>query len=88
MRHEKNNFNQYYAIAFDPIEIQTHQAPLNFSFLKDFYVVGEKWPERVVKWPFLSLKFSGFFLQNCKKREIITIMFYVLAFDPIRFLIC
>ena len=79
-------------IVFDPIEIQTNQAPqndrLNLSFLKDFNVVGEKWPERVVKWPFLSLKFSGFFLQNCKKREIIFIMFFVLAFDPIRFLIC
>ena len=56
--------------------------------MKDFNVDGEKWPERVVKWPFLSLKFSSFFLQNCKKREIIFIMFFVLAFDPIRFLIC
>ena len=70
MRHEKNHFNQYYAIAFDPIEIQTHQAlqsdRLNLSFLKDFNVVGEKWPERVVKWPFLSRKFSGFFYKTAK----------------------
>ena len=79
-------------MSFDPIEIQTHQAPqndrLNLSFFKDLNVVGEEWPERVVKWSFLSCKFSGFFLQNCKKREIIFIMFYVVAFDQIRFLVC
>ena len=36
----------FYVVTFDPIEIQTHQAPqndrLNLSFLKDFHVVGEK----------------------------------------------
>ena len=68
---KKYDFNQYYAISSDPIEIQTHQAPqndrLNFSFSKDFSVVDEKRPERVVKWPFLSRKFPGLFLQNCKK---------------------
>ena len=50
-------------------------------------LVHEKWPERVVKWPFLSRTFSDFFLQNCKKREIIFILFYVVAFDPIRLMI-
>ena len=39
-------YNQYNALAFDPIEIQTHYAPqndrLNLSFLKDFGVVGKK----------------------------------------------
>ena len=43
---KKNHLNWYYAIAFDPIEIQTHQAPqidhLNLSFLKDFNVVDKK----------------------------------------------
>ena len=38
--------NYYNALAFDPIEIQTHYAPqndrLNLSFLKDFGVVGKK----------------------------------------------
>ena len=33
-------------ITFDPIKIQTHSAPqndrLNFSFVKDTHVVGEK----------------------------------------------
>jgi len=36
----------YNALAFDPIEIQTHYAPqndrLNLSFLKDFDVDGKK----------------------------------------------
>ena len=46
-RHEKKIIINYqYAIAFDPIEIQTCDAPqnnrLNHSFLKDFDVVGEK----------------------------------------------
>ena len=40
---------------------------LNLSFSKDFSVVDEQRPERVVKWPFLSRKFPGLFLQNCKK---------------------
>ena len=43
---KKNHLNWYYAIAFDPIEIQTHQAPqidhLNLSFLKDINVVDKK----------------------------------------------
>ena len=81
-----------YVIAFDPIEIQTQQAPqndcLNLSVLKDFNVVGEKGPERVVKWPFFSCIFSGFFLQNCKKREMLFIKFYVVAFDPLRIFTC
>ena len=36
----------FYAVAFNPIEIQTHQAPqndrLNLSFVKDFYVVSKE----------------------------------------------
>ena len=42
---KKNPLNWYYAIVFDPIEIQTQQAPpidhLNLSFLKDFNVVDK-----------------------------------------------
>ena len=68
-------------IVFDPIEIQTNQAPqndrLNLSFLKDFNVVGEKWPERVVKWPFLSHKFSGFFFTKLQKKG--NYFYYVLC---------
>ena len=37
--------------------------------MKDVHVVGKKWPEMVIKWPFMSHKFSLFFLQNCKKLE-------------------
>ena len=44
-----------YIIAFDTIEIWTQQAPQNglgnLSFVKDTNVVGNKWPERVLKWP-------------------------------------
>ena len=36
----------FYAVAFDPIKIQTCLAPQNdcqhLIFLKDYYVVGEK----------------------------------------------
>ncbi len=43
---KKNISINIMAIAFDPIEIQTHQAPqidhLNLSFLKDFNVVDKK----------------------------------------------
>ena len=53
-RHEKK-INYQYAIAFDPIEIQTCDAPqndrLNHSFLKK---LAKKWPEMVLKWSFLK----------------------------------
>ena len=39
----------------------------------------KKWPEMVLKWPFMCHKFSVFLLQNCTKQEIV---FYVVAFDP------
>ena len=48
-------------IIFEPNKIQTRSAPqnkrLNLSFVKDIYIVGEKLLERVVKQPFISLKF-------------------------------
>ena len=37
--------------------------------MKDVHVIGKKWPETVIKWPFMSHKFSLFFLQNCKRLE-------------------
>ena len=40
---KKKDFNLYYAIVFDPIEIQTHQAPQNdrqnLIFVKDTHAV-------------------------------------------------
>ena len=40
---KKKDFYQYYVVAFDPTKIYVHQAPqndhLNFSFVKDVYVV-------------------------------------------------
>ena len=47
--------------------------------------LAKKWPEMVLKWPFMSHKFSVFFLQNCKKQEIV---FYVIAFDPNKIQAC
>ena len=35
--------------------------------MKVVYVVGEKWPEMVVKWPFVSCDFSVIFLTKLKK---------------------
>ena len=48
-------------------------------FVKDFNLVGQKMARNGHKWPFMSHNFSVFFLQNCKKQEIV---FYVIAFDP------
>ena len=43
----------FYAIAIEPIKVQTHSASqndrLNLSFVKDM-TMPKKWPERVVKW--------------------------------------
>ena len=32
---------------------------LNLSFVKDKHVVGEKWPDMVVTWPFIRYYFLG-----------------------------
>ena len=44
----------FYAVAIEPIKVQTHSASrndrLNISFVKDTYVNAKKWPERLVKW--------------------------------------
>ena len=57
-----------YAVAFDPNKILTcraHQNDIqNLYFVKAINEVGEKWPEMVIKWPFMSQKISVFFLQN------------------------
>ena len=37
--------------------------------MKDFYVAGKKWPEMVIKWPFMSHKFSFFFLTKLQKTK-------------------
>ena len=43
--HEKKYFNQYYALALDPIWLLTYQAPqhdhLDLSFRKDCHVFGK-----------------------------------------------
>ena len=44
----------FYAIAIEPIKVQTHSASqndrLNLSFVKDCMSMPKKWLERVVKW--------------------------------------
>ena len=42
----------------------------------------------VEKWPFLELKFSGFFFQNWKTQFSNQIVIYVIAFDPINIQTC
>ena len=67
---EKRCFNWYYAVAFDQIKILTLKAPqsdgLNLSFVEDFDAVNKKWPEMVIKLPFMSQKNLGFFLTKLK----------------------
>ena len=45
-------------IAFEPIELQTCSVPqndrLDLSFVKDQHTAGKKWPDMVVKWPFVN----------------------------------
>ena len=42
----KEDCNQYYVVAFDPIKIFTYLAPqndrLNLNFVKDIYVIAKK----------------------------------------------
>ena len=48
------------------------------------YVVAKKWPEMVVKWQVLKLKFSIFFFQNWNTHLPKQFVIYVIDFDPIR----
>ena len=48
----------------------------------------KKWPEIVIKWPFVSCDFTIFFLTKLKKTEMTKIVFYVIVFDQIRISIC
>ena len=47
--------------------------------------MAKKWPEMVVKWPFVSCDFSFFFLTKLKKKlEMTKIVIYVVVFEQIR----
>ena len=63
-------------IAFDPIKIQTNQAPqndhLNLSFLKDFCVVGEKMARKGHKMAIFESKIFGFYFTKLQKMEMIS----------------
>ena len=54
--------------------------------MKNFNVVGKIWPEMVIQWPFMSDKFSLFFLTKLQKTGSKEKVFYVLAFDLIKVL--
>ena len=47
--------------------------------------LAKKWPEMVIKWPFVSCDFSIFFLTKLKKTEMTKIVFYVIVFDQLGF---
>ena len=51
--------------------------------MKYCYVGGKKWPEMVKQWPFMSHKFSFFFLTKLKKWKQNQIVIYVIVFDLI-----
>ena len=56
--------------------------------MKDLHVVGKKMTKNgqkmVKKWPFMSHKFSRFFLPKLKKKmQTEKFLFSVVAFDPI-----
>ena len=54
-------FFAFRVITIVPIMIQTCLAPqndhLNLSFVKDFMWFTQKWPQMVVKWPYIRCKF-------------------------------
>ena len=79
-------------VAFDQIKILTLNVPqsdsLNLSFVKDLYAVAKKWPEMVLKWPFMGHIFFVFFLQNWKLKERKKIVICVVVVDPIKILVC
>ena len=52
--------------------------------MKVVYVVGKKWPEMVIKWPFVSTDFNFFFLTELKKIDMTKIVFDIVVFDQIR----
>ena len=45
--------------------------------------LAKRWPEMVVKWPFVSCDFSVTFLPKLKKLEMTKNVFYVVVFDQI-----
>ena len=56
--------------------------------MKGINVGGKKQPKMVKKWPFISHRFSGFFLPKLKKMETEKFVFNAVAFDPIKIWTC
>ena len=58
----KNQKNLFLPLPSVPVWLPTRYLSrndcLNFSFVKDKHIVGKKWPDIVVKWPFISCYFS------------------------------
>ena len=58
------------------------------GLFKIFMQYAKKRPKMVKKWPFMSHKFSGFFLPKLKKMETEKFVFNAVAFDPIKIWTC
>ena len=76
----------FYQSRFRPIK-QLKTTVWTSVLWKILMQLLKKWPEIVIKWPFMTHKFSGFFLQNCKikKLEAKTNVIYVIVFIQLRF---
>ena len=76
-------------LALDPIETKTYQAPqndgLDFSFVRDFYVIGDKMTWMIKK---EVINFQKISFQNWKSRDSETFVFYVVVFHPIKKMTC
>ena len=63
--------------------LSTSKWLFEHEFWEKNHVIGIKWPEMVIKWPFISFNLTGFFLHNWKKHTE-KFVFYAVAFDPIK----
>ena len=70
--HEMLHFQpwkKYYVAAFDPVIIRHSNYPKMTVWTSVLYIKLVKvWPEKLVKWPFLSGKFQKLFFHKSEKR--------------------
>ena len=52
--------------------------------MNDCHVIGKTMSKMVKRWPFMSHRFSEFFLPKLKKMETEKFVFNAVAFDPIK----
>ena len=77
-------FFAFFVITLEPIKVKTCLAPqndrLNLSFVKDNHIFGEKWPDMVVKWPYISCHI--FWVHRTLARPLATSE--AITFEPIK----